>query len=432
MRRSLIILGVLIAALVAAPGCKKEEAAQAAAGRKGRGGKGIEFPVETMVVESSLMDYVVNAPGVIEAFERVQVTARVAGVVDKISFTEGGDVKKDQVLAVIDSRRYALAVSQAKASVEKAEATEADVEKSLARRKAASESNPGLIPGEEIEGYITKGRTARADVNQNRELLKAAQVNLTDSFVRAPIGGVIQSRTVETGQYVQAGTVLATLLQRDPLLLRFQVTTQDAARLKPTLPVTFTLRESTRVYDAKITLVAAAADPKSHLVSVTAEVDDREHKFWVRPGAFAEVKILVGAARAVPLIPQIAVRPSERGFLVYVVENGIAKEKILKLGMHSEDGRVEVKDGLSAGETLVLRGAEPLSDGAKVRVVPPGGTVAVGRGAKGSASAEGDPSGPPANPPAGDAPAGSGRTRPEGSGRRRGGAAPTPSTGAAP
>ena len=68
------------------------------------------------------------------------------------------------------------------------------------------------------------------------------------------------------------------------------------------------------------------------------------------------------------MIPQTAVRPSERGFLAFVVEDGRARERVLALGLRTADGRVEVREGLKPGEQLVVRGAEALSDGATVRV----------------------------------------------------------------
>ena len=68
------------------------------------------------------------------------------------------------------------------------------------------------------------------------------------------------------------------------------------------------------------------------------------------------------------MIPETAIRPSEQGFLAYVVANGVAEQRILTLGMRTADGQVEVKNGLTAGEQLVIRGAEALRDGAQVKV----------------------------------------------------------------
>ncbi len=355
----LLLLSLLVVS------CKKGAAPANAKG--GRGGKGTVFPVDVMVVEVKKNDYLVRAPGSVEAFERVQVTARVAGVVDKVAFREGQEVKKGDVLVVIDGERFRLSVNTAKAGLEKTQAAQADVEAQVRRREGASDKNPGLIPGEELETYRTKGLTAKADTAVAKENLRAAQLNLRDSGVRAPMSGLIQTRTVETGQYVNAGYVMATLLQVDPMLLKFQVLPQDAPRLKQGMTARFKLRESTREFTATLALVGGSADVETRMVPVTAQVDPAEHKFWLRPGSFADVTITLPAARAAPLIPRAAVRPSDRGFIAYVLDGEVVREKVLTLGMNTSDGWVEVRDGLEGGEKLVVRGTEPLSDGAKVK-----------------------------------------------------------------
>jgi RND family efflux transporter MFP subunit len=366
-----------------------EKKAEPTTGGRARGPKEASFPVEVTRVDARPHELLISAPGMLDAFERVQVTARVSGVVDKISFAEGQEVKAGQTLALIDNRRYALNVSVAQAAVGKAEATAADTAQSLKRRQDASEHNPGLIPGEELETFQTKLRTAEADVEQARESLKLAKLNLEDSSVKAAVAGVIQTRSVETGQYVNAGTVIATLLQRDPLLLRFSVTTAEAPRLKVGMPVEFTLKESQNTYTAKITLVAGAADTESRLVPIAAEVAEAK-KFWLRPGSFAQVELKLTSPKQFPMIPQTAARPSERGFLAYVVDNNVAHERTLQLGMHTTDGYVEVKDGLNAGDMLVTRGIEALSEGTKVRIEPAAPAASASGGRAGAAAPPSD------------------------------------------
>jgi RND family efflux transporter MFP subunit len=385
----------------AAPGAASARGGGRGGGRGGRGalGAGVAYPVEVLPVEAKTLQYAVNAPGTLDAFERVQVTARVSGAVDKVYFTEGQQVKKGDVLVSIDGERYRVLVDSARASMEKAQASQKDVDAMIARREGATEKNPGLIPGEELETYRTRGLTARADVEVARASLRSAQLNLRDARVRAPMDGIIQTRTVETGQFVQAGYVMATLLRNDPMLLRFQVTPLEAARLKPGMLAEFRLRETLRVYTARISLVAGAADEQSHMVAVTAEVQDEEHKFFLRPGSFCDITVNFEANRQAISIPRAAVRPTDHGFTVYVVEGDTARERVLQLGMNTRDGWVEIRDGLKPGDRIVTRGAEPLSEGAKVRVqdaTPQGSSSAAPAGSV------------PASP---DAPATEGSTR---------------------
>jgi RND family efflux transporter MFP subunit len=178
--------------------------------------------------------------------------------------------------------------------------------------------------------------------------------------------GIIQTRTIETGQYVNTGYVMATLLRSDPMLLRFQVEPQDAPRLKAGMNVTFAMRETEDAYDAKITLVAGAADPATHTIGVTAEVNAGNKKYWLRPGSFCDVTIDVGATRQSPVIPRAATRASDHGYIIYVVEGNAAVEKVVTLGMNTKDGWVEVRSGLAPGELIVVRGVEALTNGAQV------------------------------------------------------------------
>ncbi|MCL2722873.1 MAG: efflux RND transporter periplasmic adaptor subunit [Polyangiaceae bacterium] len=346
--------------------CKKESAAAASSGKAGRGA-GLTFAADILQVESKKLDYVVTAPGSVDAFERVQVTARVAGAVDRVAFREGQEVKAGDVLVVIDSQRYRLAVNSAKAALDKTMAAQADTEAMVARREGASATNPGLIPGEELASYRTKSLTAKADTAVANENLKVADLNLRDSAVRAPMSGVIQTRTVETGQYVNAGYVMATLLQDDPMLLRFQVEPADAPRIKPGMTANFTMRETQRTFTAKITLVSASADPATHMVSITGQVDADDHRYWLRPGSFCDVAIDVGATRDAPVIPRSATRATDHGYVAYVVKDDVAEERVVTLGMNSKDGWVEVRTGINAGDWIVVRGAEALSNGARVR-----------------------------------------------------------------
>jgi membrane fusion protein, multidrug efflux system len=367
-RRNIFITLILAAGLVAAStACrKKSEAASAgpnaAAARRSK----IVFPVETRAVELRSLVYSVNAVGSVDAFEKVQVTARVAGVVDRVLFSEGSFAKLNQILVEIEPERYTLAVEVADASYQKAMAAQADAEAGLKRRETVITQNPGLIPGEEVETWRTKVLLAKSDVAQTKAALNQAKLNLHDAYVRAPSSGILQTRTVQTGQYVDLGSILATLVRRDPLLLRFKVPERDAARIKVGMSANFKIRNVDKDYSSKIVHVAESADDTSRMVDLTAEVADTKDEA-LRPGSFAEIVVPVSSERTAPVIPQTSIRPSDRGFIAFVVENGAAVERILNLGMRTADGQVEVLSGLKPGEMLVIRGSEALRDGVTVR-----------------------------------------------------------------
>ncbi|GMT99124.1 efflux RND transporter periplasmic adaptor subunit [Corallococcus caeni] len=358
------VLALSLAMLSLAPGCKKDAPAQ---GGKGAGRGPTQFPVEVATVEARDVEYAVSAVGAVEAFESVQITARVPGALERVTFSEGQVVKKGDTLAEIEPARYAIAVRAAEAALQKAQAALVEAKAGAQRRAEVNAQSPGLLPAEQLETYQARAATAQADVAAAKAALDQAQLNQRDAYVRAPMDGVLQTRTVQTGQYVQPGVVLATLLRREPLLLRFNVPAADVARITPGMPARFTVRSEGGTYEAKITYVSASADAQSRMVAVTAEVTGEDAR-KLRPGAFATVSVPVESRGGSPVIPQTAIRPSERGFLAFVVADNKARERILELGLRTSDGKVEVKEGLKAGETLVVRGAEALRDGVAVRV----------------------------------------------------------------
>jgi multidrug efflux system membrane fusion protein len=278
-------------------------------------------------------------------------------------------VREGEVLVEIEPERYRLAVDEARAALDQAEAAADEAEAGLARRTSANEKNEGLIPTEEMDTWKTRVTTARAEVASRAAALERAERNLRDAQAAAPVSGVVQTRDVQTGSYVQPGALLTTIVRRDPLLLRFQVPESEAARIPRNARARFRVQQSNVDHEARIVHVADSADPATRMVAVTAEVVRPEES--LRPGSFAEVVVPIGSSKDAPVIPQTAVRPSERGFVAFVVSGETAHERVVSLGLRTPEGLVEVVGGLAPGESLVVRGAEALRDGAQVRVAAP-------------------------------------------------------------
>jgi membrane fusion protein, multidrug efflux system len=409
MSRAFVLAGVLA---IAAASCGKASKDAPVVGKRQK----LEYPVDVAPLEQRSMTFSVTAAGSIDAYQ-VQITARVAGPVDTVNFMEGDEVNQGQALVTIDRARYVIALEQAKAAYNKAVANEKSAEAALNRRLEAEKASPGVVAGEEIEQKQTAVDTAKADVEAAKQDEAVAELNLKESSVLAMTKGTVQTRTVQQGQYLSPGNILGTLIQREPMLLRFNVENTDAPRLRRLmergpLMATFVLpRESPYAYSARVTFLAEAADPATRLFGATAEVippakgaapEDKEAQKAqrrLRPGDFAQVNIPVGAARPGIVVPQIAVTPTDKGKVVYIVDGGnIAHQKIVVTGMHTANGGIELTQGVNVGDLLVVAGADPLSEGASVAIKSKTTLEAALDAGAGSGS---DAAMPPAPPPAG-------------------------------
>ena len=361
--RLVISLFFVFFALFTSVACNNSNKTQTSAPKSAQ----LVFPVELASIEERNLEFVIQAVGSVEPYEMVQLTSRVPGAVDKANFLEGQHVKAGELIAEIDTKRYQVAVKAAEAALLRANANKAETQASLERREKAQKNSPGLISTEELELYKAKYATALADQMSAQAALEQAKLNLNDAYVRAPFEGILQSRTVQTGQYVQPGNILTTLLRKNPVLVRFKVTDDEASHIKPGMKISFNAGNNLPALSGEVFFVASLADVVSRMVLVSAKMDNPDAAD-IPLGAFANVTVFVGNKPNALVIPQMAIRPTERGFLAFVVENNIARERVLKLGLRTTDGLVEVQQGLHPHEMLVIRGAEALKENSLVSV----------------------------------------------------------------
>jgi multidrug efflux system membrane fusion protein len=207
-------------------------------------------------------------------------------------------------------------------------------------------------------------------LSETKAALDIAEEDARDAHVRPPREGTINVKSVSTGQFVERGRPIAQLIDSRRLRLRFRITESESVRVTTESPATFRTRSYPgRAFTAAIYHVSRQAESATRMVDVLAWVDNADGA--LKPGFFAEVRVKVASRASAPVVPESAVMPTERGLVAFVVEGDTARERRPQLGLHTEDGMVEVLDGLAAGERLVVRGAAALREGVTVTVVEP-------------------------------------------------------------
>ncbi len=347
---------ILVAAAALACGSSAEPG-----GAAGRGG-GRALRVRVAPVASRDVVYRVQALGSLEADELVRVTAEVSGAVSEVLFHEGDHVTPGTVLARIDPERYRLEAARAEAALRKATADWQRARADQERRESLARDR--LVADEELNRARQETERLAADVAASRAANEIALQNLTRSSVRPPRAGVINSRTVDTGQFVQVGTGLATLVDTGRLRLRFKVSEAESLKVAEGQDVTFRVASlGERDFTARVYHVGDVADPGTRQVEVAAWVSNPG---VLKPGFFAEVALATETHEGAVTVPESAVQASERGFVAYVVDGGRARQRGVRIGLRTGDGSVEILSGLKTGEVIVVEGSDRLAEGIAV------------------------------------------------------------------
>jgi len=163
---------------------------------------------------------------------------------------------------------------------------------------------------------------------------------------------------------VKQGDNLATLVDTGRLRLRFKVSETESLRAKEGGEVFFRVAAlGQKAFPARIYHVGEIADPLTRQVEVLAWVKNPGE---LKPGFFAEVTLAVDSKKGALTVPEGAVQASERGFIVYAVEDGKARVKPIEIGLRTGTGVVEILSGLQPGQTVVIEGSDRLGEGVAV------------------------------------------------------------------
>lgn len=324
---------------------------------QGPGGpEGRERPAVPVEVASAARGSIAStyaATATLEAEKQAQVLARVSGLVESRQVEEGDRVAAGRVLLTIDNDEYALRLSQARA-------TAANLRGRAERMREMWEQR--LVSVEEKEALENELAAAEA-----AEELAALELGYTR--VQAPFAGRITQRLVDVGQNVSVGTPLFLLADFDPLLARVHVPARQFGDLAAGQAVELVLDSDRRALQGRIKLVSPTIDPETGTIKLTVEIPDAPAR--VRPGDFAEVRVVTEMREGRLLVPRSAVVSEKGEDVVFVVEGEEAQRRVVELGLQ-DDVHAEVLDGIAEGDAVVVKGQRSLEGGAKVRVVEPG------------------------------------------------------------
>ena len=322
-------------------------------------------------------DYV----GRISAQQFVEVRARVEGFLEQMLFEEGTQVKRNQVLFVIDQDQYRAKVDKARAQMKKDEASARKAERDLARIRPLYEQNAASRL--DLDNAEAAYETAIASVGMSQADLDQAEQELGYTVVRSPISGQISERYVDLGTLVGTSgkSLLATIVKSDTVQVDFSMTALDYLKSKER-NVTLGQKDSTRSWQPTVTITlpdnsvypykglvdfaSPQVDPKTGTFSVRAEMSNPDHVLL--PGQFTKVRLLLDVREHATVVPQKALIIEKGGAHIFVMrKDSTVERRFIELGPEFGND-VVVERGLIPGELIVSEGYHKLTPGAKVKV----------------------------------------------------------------
>ena len=306
------------------------------------------------------------------ALESVTVTPQVGGRIIERHFKDGDDLRKGQLLFVIDPRPYKAALASAHAT--------------LAQNKAALEfakielgRDAEIINTRAIskEDYDTKKNAVDIDqarVEAAQAALETAQLNLEYCYINSPIDGRAGARLVDIGNVVQANTAQLLSIQHvDPIYATFTITERDLPEVQSLMThgglnaqVWLPTDQPSTARIGKVEFLDNAVQNGTGTVNLRATIPNRDRHFW--PGQFIDVKLLLSTQKGAVLIPNEAAQISQKGPFVFVVKSDDTAElRSVVLGQ-SQGALIVVVSGLAAGEKVIVAGQMTVRPGGRVRI----------------------------------------------------------------
>ena len=349
-----IAIAVLAAA---ASGCNKggDGSSQAAGGPGGGGPPGAQkqppVPVAVSAAATGPIASYYTATATLAAEREADILARVSGVVKKLAVEEGDVVTEGQVLLELDNAEYQFRLDQAQAA-------RVDFQSRYDRLNKMKEQE--LVSTEEYEKVVNDLASAKAAEGM-------AALNLSYTKVTAPFTGRVVTRRVNEGQTVNNGTSLFILSDFTPLLARVHVPSKEFNQLRPDQPVDLVLESSATKLRGRIKLVSPTIDPTSGTIKVTVEINN--YPDGVRPGDFAQVKIVTEQRNGSTLVPKIALVNDRGEQVLYIAQaDTTAERRVVEVGFQ-DDMNAEIMKGLNVGERVVVKGQRSLKHGSAIKVV---------------------------------------------------------------
>jgi len=384
---------------------------------KDPGEKESTVTVQAVAAEKATVEQTITAQAVLFPLQQAAITPKISAPVRKFYVNRGSKVRKDQLLAVLENRDLAASSEENKGNLEQAQAAyetttgaslpeemqkaQLDVEAAKKLQDAQEKVyasreelfRQGALPRKELDQAgvdLTQARNQYEIAHKHYEALQAigraqalksaegqlqaakgkymgAEAQYGYSEIRSPIDGFVTDRPLFAGEMAAAGTPLLTVMDTSRVIARAHIPQPDAALLKLGDPATLGVPGEDGPIKGKVTVISPALDPNSTTVEVWVEAANRQHR--LKPGTSVQVAMLAQTVEDAIAVPASALLTAQDGSttVMLIGPDNRAHQTAVKTGVHDRE-RVQIVEGVQAGDHVITSGAYALPDKTKVTV----------------------------------------------------------------
>ncbi|RSZ26051.1 efflux RND transporter periplasmic adaptor subunit [Acinetobacter bereziniae] len=331
-------------------------------------------PVRTVSVQQQNLQLEIKAIGTVIPAHTVNVQSQVSGVLQQIYFKEGQWVNKGELLAQLDPAPFQVALAQAQGTQQQNLAQLQNAETELKRYQLLFKQDS--IAKQQVEQQQALVNQLKGQIQSNKAQVDAAKLQLSYTRIYSPIAGRVGFRQKDAGNLIQANetTGLVTITQVHPIYVQFAVAENYLMGLRDTLKKgqqievsAWDKSEQNKLAMGRVQSLDNQIDVSTGTLKLKAVFNNQDDTLF--PNQFVNVRLNTQTIQNAITIPNDAVQHGAKGTYVYIVNpQHKAEIRMLKLGMTS-NGQIEVIEGLTAKEQVVLEGIDRLSEGKEVQIV---------------------------------------------------------------
>jgi RND family efflux transporter MFP subunit len=307
-----------------------------------------------------------SAQGHVTPLDQVEIRPQKNGLIQKVHFKEGDQIKAGQLLFTLDAREDEANVRQATAKLAQSQAQLAAAERDYSRSKELAAQS--FISKTALDNAQSKLETLQATLSAERAALDAAKINLSYSQIKAPLSGRAGLVEVHPGSYVQPSiaTPLVTISQLNPITVTFSLPERDLNTLQNApRPIAVSAKLSDgKQLQGKLSFIDNTVNTSSGTITLKAEFANPDHQLW--PGAFIPVEVAAGTLKNAVLLPIQAVQTGPDSRFVFAIQAD-KTVKAITVNLLQVENEQAVVSGIEGNLRIVKEGGQNLRDGSKIR-----------------------------------------------------------------